>query len=248
MHFDISGEYKARQLFQFKILPMAKPGRPAFANLKAVGLSEWRGRPELQGPGIYGVFCKGNLAYVGIYTGHQGKTFAGSVFHRWSKHLTYFSMRTPELAFSPKNMWSILQSLPAHPFDAFVPLLGKPDFTLSELSALDVPLLRGRSCTFNKARFASSHWDIFAPGNEERMLDEVSFVYARFLPSAASRLPPERKYNWVKANWLGKRESSLISRFNPVCNSGKGVSVPGTVGNFVDALRDEMNKPLDEFA
>lgn len=61
-------------------------------------------------------------------------------------------------------------------------------------------------------------------------------------------LPPERNYNWVKANWLGKRESSLISRFNPVCNSGKGVSVPGTVGHFVDALRDEMNKPLDEFA
>ena len=247
MHFDISSEYKARQLFKFEILPVAKPGRPEFTNLKAVSRKEWNGKPELEGPGIYGVFCKGHLAYVGIYTGHQGKTFTGTVFHRWSKHLTYFSMRTPELAFSPRNMRSILQCLPRHPFDEFVPLLSE-NLTLPELVALDVPLLRGRSCTFKKALFACSHWDIFAPGHEEKMLDEISFVYARFLPSIAWKLPQEKGYNWVKSNWLKKRESSLINRFRPVCNSVKGISEPTTVKHFVDALRDEMVKRLDEFA
>lgn len=250
MNFEINGPYSADELFYLR--EDTKVGQPSFANLHADPKEAWKGSPEaLRGPGIYGVFCKGKLAYVGVYTGNKRQTFVGSAIDRWFKHLTYFSLRSPKISFSPQNMKRVLKELPdGEPKRVFAELVGADWETLG-LKTIQVPFLTGgTSCTYNKAKFATQNWDVFAPGREADMMSEVSFVYARFLPQTAPLLKtlagtPEG-YNWVKKHWLKSREHHLIMTLRPICNSEtkKGHRDDVGVNEFIAELRAEMAKPL----
>lgn len=227
------------------------PGQPAFANLKAKRVPKWKNSAELQGPGIYGLLCKGKLYYVGIYTGNDKKLFAGNVLDRWDMHLTFHSLRSPKIRFVASSMKKILK-LEGAPADAFAELLGGRDLDIDQLNGMNVPFVgKGPCVTYNKALFATQNWDVLAPGNEDRMLSEISFVYARFLPTSAAFLGDATgtdMYEWVKREWLETRETRLVNALKPICNAVTS-DYRNDVGveEFMEALRKEMEAPLASF-
>jgi hypothetical protein len=248
MNFDVIQPTTADEIFTLK-RAVAKAGKPSFADLVAKPTNDWAGRPErLKGPGIYGVFCRGMLVYVGLYTGTSNRTFSGTVIERWKKHLTYFAMRNPELSFGWENLHRVLTELDGGPVGELAQIIGKRSFTAAD-RASKLPLNDGYSCTFNKARYAVQNWDLFAPGNEAHMLGEMSFAYARFLPSNADLLGSEvgtaEGKNFARETWLKPREGSLIDKFRPICNDGThSPRHDVSQSDFMLALIAEMNKPL----
>ncbi|WP_374297357.1 hypothetical protein [Sphingomonas sp.] len=207
--------YRAAELFTLQTVP-AVEGKPAWMNLRARRRPQWLGEPPaLTGPGIYGMFLDDRLAYVGIYAGHAQRPFGGSVLDRWHKHVVYQTLRAPEVAFAASQLSRILNALDGP--------------AIAEIGACpeDEPLIgrHGGSCTFEKARFAVRHWDVFGPGNEAGMLDRLSFVYHRLDPSWADEVPAGGECDascpsgWVKRNWLHEPERLLIAALQPPCNS-----------------------------
>lgn len=250
MPIQIAGPLKASEVLSLHDDVVS--GLPTFANLKARRVASARKLDSLKGPGIYGLFCKGQLYYVGIYTGASKKTFAGSVLDRWYMHLTYHSLRSPKIRFVASNMLRILRELQGEPSDIFAEMLGGRDLSLDDLRNANVPFIgSGPSCTFNKALFATRNWDVFAPGNEEKMLSEVTFVYARVEDASATLLDGAsgfEAYHWAKINWLKSREGALIESLKPICNSETD-EFREDVGaeEFMTALRSEFKRPLDRF-
>ncbi|WEJ56903.1 hypothetical protein [Devosia sp. FJ2-5-3] len=251
MNFEISRPYAANELFTLNSARRID-GLPEFANLKADRLPQWKGSPaQFQGPGIYGVFCKGELYYVGIYTGEKGKTFAGSVLQRWYMHLTYHSVRSPRVKFARRELQKILANIHGEPADTIARLLGGRTIDVDQLTPETAPLVEksGGSCTSNKVRFAQKNWDVFAPGNEHLMGSEVSFVYGRFLPDNSSLLGLDvtsaEAYSWAKYQWLQAREARLVNLLKPICNAVTSDYQEGIfVASFVAALTEEMALPL----
>lgn len=252
MPHQLIGPLTAGEIFVLK-KDKLKAGQPVYADLKAVAYGEWARKPaSLKGPGIYAVFCKGFLIYVGIYTGKRGQTFTGTVLDRWHKHLTYFAMRSPKLAFGPKNLKKILETLDGEPIDALAELVGGRELTLVDLAKTVAPFLRGYSCTHHKARFASQYWELLRPGNEPEMLQEMSFAYARFTDETSALLGPSLGrpdgYKWIKNRWLEPREKILVSRYMPICNK-ESIEFRSDVriDEFLPALADLMGTPLEPY-
>jgi hypothetical protein len=251
MHFEITGPHKADEIFTLNKARQVE-GLPDFANLKADRLEKWKGTPEVfRGPGLYGVFCKGKLYYVGIYTGNKRQTFAGSVLQRWYMHLTYHSVRSPKVRFARRELQKILSNIYGEPADSLARLVGGREANVAMMSYENTALVQksGASCTSNKVRFAQRNWDVFAPGNEDLMGSEVSFVYGRFLPEVAGLLGEDfnsaEAYRWAKYEWLEKPESRLVKRLKPICNAVTGdFREDVTVEDFIAALRVEMEHPL----
>jgi hypothetical protein len=250
MSFEITGPIKASSVLSLE--EVSAPGLPPFANLKARRLPEARKLDSLKGPGIYGLFCKDRLYYVGLYTGASNKTFAGNVLDRWDMHLTYHSLRSPKISFVASNMLRILRELPGEPADTFARMLGGRDLTLEDLRKADVPFIStGPSCTFNKALFATRNWDVFAPGDNDRILSEVTFVYGRVDDASAELLEGAEggdAYHWAKYNWLKPREGELIEALKPICNSETGdFREDVTSADFIEALKAQLAKPLARY-
>lgn len=250
MSINITGPLKASEVLTLH--DDIVPGLPAFANLKARRRADARNLESLKGPGIYGLFCKGRLYYVGIYTGAAKKTFTGSVLDRWYMHLTYHSLRSPKIRFVASSMQRILRELKGEPADTFAEMLGGRDLSIDDLRNANVPFIgSGPSCTFNKAVFASRNWDVFAPGNEETMLSEVTFVYGRIEDASAALLAEAAgtdAYHWAKYNWLETRETALVDELRPICNSvTDSFRDDVTVEEFTAALRAQFDRPLDRY-
>lgn len=251
MYSQINGPFLASEVLSVSEVPVA-PGQPSFANLKTGRSKEWHNSPDLHGPGIYGVFCKGSLYYVGIYTGRSGSLFTGSALDRWDMHLTYFSVRSPSVCFVPRSMKKILK-LPGSPAEEYAALLGGRDLTIDQIARSGAPFIaqKSASCTFNKVVFASQNWDVFKPGNEEGMMSDVSFVYGRILPEAGDLLGnavPGDRYWWAKYQWLQARETRLVNSLKPICNAVTDEYLIGiTVDQFKSALQAELDTPLSSF-
>jgi len=251
MSFQITGPIKASSVLSLH--EVSAPGLPPFANLKARRLPEARRMENLKGPGIYGVFCKDRLYYVGLYTGASKRTFAGNVLDRWDMHLTFHSLRSPKIRFVPSNMLRILHEIEGEAADTFAEMLGGRDITLDDLRSAAVPFVgKGPSCTFNKALFASRNWDVFAPGDNDRILTEVTFVYGRVGDASQTLLEGAdgaAAYHWAKSNWLKPREAALIRALRPICNSETAdYREDVTSAEFIDALAVQFASPLDAFA
>lgn len=250
MHYKINGPFPASDVLALG--DHVKDGHPSFANLRATRLEKWRKLPDLAGPGIYGLFCKGILYYVGIYTGSKKTTFTGSALDRWDMHLTFFSLRSPEVSFVPRNMKKIL-GLPGAPSDEYARLLGGRDLDLDRIASAEVPFVvpKYASCTFSKALFATNNWDVFGPGREQTMMKDVTFMYARILPEVEPLLGSAdayARYWWAKYEWIQARETRLVKELKPICNSAtRGFRTDVTMDDFRTALELEMNSPLAPF-
>lgn len=222
MPFEISPAYRADELF--RPAPHGPlPGKPAHMNISA---HRRPGRPigveGLQGAGIYGVFLHGRLFYVGIFSGAKTDSLSGTVLTRWRLHLTYQTLRSPNVCFTASDLSRILHSDPCPPFDAIADAVGGRDADLARLKAEGHPLIEtdGASCTFRKARFAAQNWELLRPGSEAGMFEAVSFVFARLKPETlAGAAPMDRKHRqWIKSKWLERCEHDMIVELKPICN------------------------------
>lgn len=258
MTFAITPPIKAADLFT--LAPDGPiPGKPDFMNLKAVPHLRGRARPaELRGSGIYGVFLRDRLFYVGIYTGAGSTPFAGSVLDRWDKHLTYQTLRSPKVTFCRRALAEIV-GMSGAPVEAIADATGGRGSSIAALVPEEHPLLAsgGASCTANKARFALENWDIFGPGGEAQMLEEVTFVYGRLLPepqvlALLEGSESDARYLWIKHKWLSVREGKLIEDLRPACNhqtDSDQARTDVTSAMFIDALHTQFSidlRPLDE--
>lgn len=206
--------YQAAELFtlQEKVAPA---GKPAWMNLHARPRPQYRGEPPaLTGPGLYAVFLRGHLTYIGLYAGKKDRPFGGSVLERWSKHLTYHSLRAGEVCFSAAAL-------------AAMPQLDGP--AASEIAQLSTDIANsallgthGASCTLNKVRFAQHHWDRLGPPNKDSLLEDFSFGYWQLPRDWAAQIPDDRDIaasHWVKRHWLRGPERAMIRALAPVCNN-----------------------------
>lgn len=248
MQYEINGPFKASQLFDLD--KHTKNGLivPEYADRKAVP-KVGKNDPRFTGTGIYGVLFRDKLVYVGIFTGNKGKLFDGSVVHeRWKKHLTFFTMRSPECAASPTNLKRILTELKGGPVDALFDIFAMKGLSVDDLKRSRIGFANGASTQFNKVRFATENWETFRPGNEELMLEEMSFVYARFMPTTRTLLSPvatKESYVFVKQEWLEPRERRLFEEFEPACNSQTVTpNLNVDTGMFITALHREMSLPI----
>lgn len=212
--------YQAADLLTLEDVGL-RPGKPAWANLRARPNPRWRYARELAGPGLYGLFLDDALFYVGLHTGGRKRAFGDSVLDRWYKHVVNHTLRWSELAFAPNQLVRVLGDKDSKVAPDLAACL--PDGRDSDLSSLEkLPLTRGANATYNKARFASRHWDVFGPGAEDDLLRRITCVYRR-LPDAGNmldELPEADRYDFVKSAWLGRREKCLIRAFRPICNNG----------------------------
>ena len=255
MNFTVHGPFLASEIFRLEEVRV-RAGKPSFANLRARRLAGWKGSPkELRGPGIYGLFCKGKLFYVGLFAGAGANAFGSSVLTRWFKHLTFQSLRAPEITFTASNLDLVINKISGPVGDAFAEVVGGRQ-DVSAWTNDQSPLIgkkdAGNSTTYHKARFAAQHWeDVFRPGNEGRMLADVSFVYARFDDETAALLEGSEgavRARWVKKEWLAPREKKLIQKLKPICNSECAEYRDDVdVEAFIEAVREQFNLPLSGF-
>ena len=253
MIFDVSRPMAARELFRLDFVK-PKHGKPDFMNLRALRRpGRAITKEHLTGAGIYGLFLHGRLYYVGIFAGATQDALSGTVLVRWKKHLTYQALRSPEVCFSRTNLGAILNDAPNPAFDAIAQSLGGREVDTGSLDADEHSLLQrhGGSCTYAKARFAARHWDVFGPGNEETMIDAVSFVFARLKPDALVGAGPMNAAHraWIKHEWLGRCETAMISTLKPVCNAQTPIDGEKscTVDDFVHALEDASRPALTPY-
>lgn len=216
------------------------------------------GRPigidALQGAGIYGVFLHGKLFYVGIFSGAKTDSLSGTVLTRWRLHLTYQTLRSPNVSFTASDLSRILESAPCPPFDAIAEAVGGRDVDLARLKAEGHPLIEtdGASCTFRKARFAAQNWDRLQPGNEAGMFEAISFVFARLKPEVlAGAAPMDREHRqWIKSRWLERCEHDMIMELKPICNReiAPGQELSSSVADFERQLTAAATAPFVYYA
>lgn len=239
----------------FKLTPVNPvEHKPGFMNLAA------RRRPgraleneHLKGAGIYGLFLRDKLFYVGIFSGANADTLAGTVLTRWILHVTYQTLRSPKICFAYSGIRKILTAPSSPAFDAIAHAAGGREASHDDLKACEHPLLekQGATCTYNKARFASLNWDVFQPGKEAEIETAVSFVFARLDPQALAGAPhmDVSHRNWIKFKWLKPCEDAVIRALKPICNSE---TAPGTERlaspeDFRVALAEAAAAPLPAY-
>ncbi|RYE64914.1 MAG: hypothetical protein EOO81_13395, partial [Oxalobacteraceae bacterium] len=224
--------YEASDLMRLEDIGPA-PGMPSWANLRAVPNPSCTVDPaELMGPGIYALFLDGALFYLGIYAVPKQ-----SVMARWHKHVVAHTLRASQMFMSRSALVQSL-SLPGPvgaglraclsdamlvQFDDFrvehEPPSLKSRYAMRKLNFVDedgpcAPMVvRSFNTIFNKARFAEANWDLLGPKNDQKILSHITCGYERL--QVGSGLAK----SFIKANWLEPRETDLIRRMRPICNS-----------------------------
>ena len=220
--------YHADRLLRLEAIGPAE-GMPAWANLRAIDHPDCTvDRADLSGPGIYALFLDGALFYLGLHAPADKP-----VTERWHKHVVAHTLRASNMFMRPRALLDSLTlpgpvgaglhaCLSAETVTRFE-ALGRGHEPLSPgwrraMRALPLadgcaPLRTRRyNTTFNKARFAEAHWDVFGPGGEATILSRITCCYERFVPGAGAT-PSEVKYMGLK-----RREDDLIRRLRPMCN------------------------------
>lgn len=240
--------YRADQLFEI-IEGKHELGMPSWANLT---IKPKQGVPgDFRGPGLYGVLFNGSLIYVGLYSGVNSNPFGGSVLDRWGKHVLGQTLRARSLFFSKGPLDKILFLLRGEPADGLAKALGIPPGIVRKLNDLSSsPLLRQRGILsgFNKACFATQHWNVVGPGNEKGLLGHFTFEYQR-IAAPAGALPSKHV---VKSKWLRPREARLIDSLKPICNGETKRAhcyvSEVMVRQAIEAVIEESVKSLDDVA
>jgi hypothetical protein len=139
------------------------------------------------------------------------------------------------------------------PSEEYARLLGGRNLGREQIAASSVPFVVSKqaSCTYSKALFATKNWDVFAPGNEKSMMEDVSFLYARILPEADRLLlgaDSYARYWWAKYEWIQAREKRLVDDLQPICNTATTkFRTDVTMDDFRAAVDLEMHSPLAPF-
>jgi hypothetical protein len=159
----------------------------------------------LAGGGICAVYYRGELLYIGLFTGKDGTPFASNVAsQRFYKHLEALTLRGRTIGFRASNYDKVIA-------------LNRPDCPLiGSLRGTLVPRGNGAVKTYPcKVVFASDNWDAFSRiERDQSVLDGFTFVYGRI---GAKQFSGDITYQRVK-NYISVIEDDLILRHRPRCN------------------------------
>lgn len=162
-----------------------------------------RDAAALAGGGIYAIHFKGELLYVGIFTGDRKVPFAGNVAkERLSKHLEALTMRGRTVGFSAANYDRVLTMEPGPVTDA--------------VRATTIPRDNGSVRSYPcKVGFATTHWAEMSKVEIDRtVLDGFTFTYGRVGPESFAA---GAGYATLK-NYINVIEDDLILALRPRCN------------------------------
>ena len=191
----------------------------------------------LLGGGLYAVHYRGELLYVGIFTGSKiaetPTPFTGNVAaERFWKHLDALTMRGGAVGFTNAN-YDKACALPDHP--------------LVEAIRRSVAQ-RGRNSVKSypcKVQFACEHWDDFVRLDQDpAMLNNFVFTYGRLSPD---RYRSDITYHELKT-YLEEIEARILDEMKPRCNlkfhkpDASQLSL-GPDLELWDALRKTMRDP-----
>lgn len=162
------------------------------------------------GCGVYGVFFKNELAYIGSYLGSKkNKNFfhGDIVADRWWTHIGSMTMRSDRLHIARSTLSKIKS------------LIDKNNKVYKYFSNItqgsEVFVDTGNLAPFKRVLFASVHDEIFleldaAPAD---ILKLFSFKYIKF-----DKIPANYS-NEELISLIHKIEKNLILKFSPICNS-----------------------------
>lgn len=157
----------------------------------------------LAGGGIYAVRYRGELLYVGIFTGDRKVPFAGNVAReRISKHIEALSMRGRNVGFGATNYDRAI-ALPEGPLVLAI---------RSNTAQRDNGSVRSYPC---KVRFAAERWaEMSIMEKDPKVLAGFEMIYGRINPGAYA---PDITYADLKS-YLEVVENGLIQSCKPRCN------------------------------
>lgn len=238
------GVYKGTDLFNIKpVVPRTRRGEtermPDIFNLTFHYNSH--DRQTLTGGGIYAIYYKGELLYIGIYTGEQRVPFVANVAEeRFWKHLEALTLRGRSVGFSVQNYESAVKLAISRPNCPLIRTLKKTC----------VPRGNGSVKTYpRKVEFASDNWHAFSSIESNSALDDFTFAYGRV---GANDFIKSITYQQVK-NYLGAIENELLGNLKPRYNekfsrpNGKYLAVGparDTWTSFAKTISDQISRPL----
>jgi hypothetical protein len=239
--------YSAAQLMRLRtVTPPA--GKPEWANL-AADVTMDTVPAELCGPGLYALFHDESLFYIGLHVGEQAG-LSYSVLHRWVLHVVGQTMRSTRISFSRASLRHLLAKQSG---DAVTEALALclPQGRATDFSTLPAhPLLNGPHCTAQKAAFAARHWNVFAPGNEDAMLNRITCLFQPVTADWTEQLAGaegRERGAWAREQWLRPAETALVNRFKPACNAviplgehGDGICASEVEAAMAAALPHEL--------
>lgn len=179
---------QAIDLFEIKKVN-SKEGKPSWANL-VFNVKKDHGFNK-NGIGLYSIFYKGKIIYLGKYLGDNRDPSKGDVLAvRWKKHLQTLSFRGRNVSLSKRPLLDLLNTYPRHSL--------VKDLSASDLKVITCP--DGNVSSINRVRFAMDNWKDF----KNFSLENFSFLYIQVNPKLI--------------NHISLAEKDLIKELMPYCN------------------------------
>jgi hypothetical protein len=201
------------------------PGNPAFLNILFRHTAEVKTAAEkLVGPGVYAVFYRSSLIYIGSFCGQQYNPYAGNIVGaRWDKHIGTFTGRGQKVSLSKIALGKVV---------VMNNLVGQ-GFARSQSSVVHRD--RGMQATYNRLSFAAQNWGAFSKLKPSE-LEQFLFVYVRLeRTDTPGALTTARVRTLVRA-----AEDALVNHCLPCCNA----KIKG--GNLSSPYRpDEVVKMIE---
>ena len=216
MHSILS--FNANDIFEPEIVDA-----PAYADFLNIKLNI-RNLDKRGGCGVYSMYYKKRLIYVGSYLGTKANPLAGNIFGvRWNKHLYTMTMR------------GYLVSLAVRPWERIRDCALSNANVLGDITDPIFHKARGNPSSANRAYFALQHWDEFMDPNFENTLSDFEFVYAQYHQDtieAARNVTQLRKQ-------IKLQENCMTIMLRPICNRETDVNdanANNTVEDFESAF------------
>jgi len=162
-------------------------------------------RANLKGPGLYGVFYRGKLIYIGKFLGTRTNPFSGNiVVKRWWTHFASLTMRGHRLSFPKTTLTNLLEGTLTALDPGIRDALTKAAQTLSKD--------RGCVTSMNRALFSNQNWTTFNCAEPQALLRSFSFIYVRIAPSALADTVDALRER------ISYAEKIVIARLQPIAN------------------------------
>jgi len=177
------------------------------------------GTITIGGAGLYAIFYKGSLIYIGKFLGTRVDWKKGSILDsRWMKHLKALTLLGREVSFSKKS-WSSVQAAINSSGDHGC----KEVATLrSNIRGSDGDLMiTDMGCRVSFEKYAFAEEIRIERGDPAEALGDLDFLYLRYSGSKDTPSVRER---------VSAAENEAIKKFRPRCNVLKGSEAPVEAG------------------
>lgn len=204
-------------------------GMPSFSNLEFS-----RKISEIKGCGIYLIFYKQKLIYIGKFRGSKSNAFEGSIFSaRWNRHLQTLTLRG--------NKISITQNIINERLN---------ETLFNKLRQCDPQVLskdKGFIVPSNRLKFANLYWETFQQ-NKYDWLNDFEFSYVQFNPEKW------QNYNTNQLRTIVSiAEDNIIKKIQPLVNGGvdfenalSNLSISNIPSNYyIGVVEEEIKKCLE---